>query len=285
LRSATTPPDVLDTASLERDAPRLLHQDERLVAVFKPSGWLVHPTGLDPRESRVLLRWLRDRLGRRVFPVHRLDKPTSGPVLFALDPSAAAAVAADFAARRVAKRYLAVVRGHPPDTLTIDRPLSRIARTVAGPRDADKAARTEVRRLATSELPWPNDRHPTSRYALVACYPEGGRQHQIRRHLRHASYPLIGDTTYGHGLHNRLWRERLGVSRLLLTCCDLALRHPEGGSPLVLHALDPDFATLARRLGWEEALSCIDEPQEDGMLTAKIAALANAPALLPEDDA
>lgn len=186
-------------------------------------------------------------------------------------------MAADFAARRVAKRYLAVVRGHPPAALTIDRPLSRIARTVPGPRDAEKTACTEVRRLATIELPWPNDRHPTSRYALVACYPDGGRQHQIRRHLRHAGYPLIGDTTYGHGLHNRLWREHLGVSRLLLTCCDLAVRHPERNSPLVLHALDATFVTLARRLGWEEALSFVEAPHEDAMLRAKIAALENDP--------
>lgn len=205
-------------------------------------------------------------------------------MLFALDASAAAAVAAEFAARRVAKRYLAVVRGHPPETLTIDRPLSRIARTVPGSRDAEKAARTEVRRLATIELPWPNDRHPTSRYALVACYPDDGRQHQIRRHLRHAGYPLIGDTTYGHGLHNRLWREHLGVSRLLLTCCDLAVRHPEGNAPLVLHALDATFAALARRLGWEEALSFVESLHEDGMLRAKIAALA-APLPSPCDDA
>lgn len=230
------------------------------------------------------MRWLRGRLGRHVFPVHRLDKPTSGPVLFALDAAAAAALAADFAGRRVAKRYLAVVRGHPPETLTIDRPLSRIARTVPGPRDAEKAACTELRRLATIELPWPNDRHPTSRYALVACYPDGGRQHQIRRHLRHAGYPLIGDTTYGHGLHNRLWREHLGVSRLLLTCCDLAVRYPDSGALLALHALDATLATLARRLGWEEALSFVEAPHEDDMLRAKIAALA-APLASSCDDA
>jgi tRNA pseudouridine65 synthase len=190
---------------------------------------------------------LRDQLGRHVWPAHRLDRATSGVLLFALSPEVLARLAASFAAGAVTKRYLAVVRGWPPAALTIDHPLARLDDEHEGPA---RAAVTRLERLATVELPVRVDRYPTSRYALVALEPESGRRHQLRRHLKHAGHPIIGDTTYGQGRHNRLFRERFGLGRLLLHAAALGLDHPLDGTRLTIEAAPPaDFADVVAACG------------------------------------
>jgi len=204
---------------------------------------------------------LRRQLGRRVYPVHRLDKGASGVLLFALSRQVGQALNALFAHRRVEKTYLAVVRGYPPECGEIDYPLTRRREDIdrrQGPGVASRLSRdamTRFRRLATVELQHRVDRYPTSRYALVQLEPLTGRRHQLRRHLKHLSHPIIGDTTYGKSRHNRLFNDVLGCGRLLLACVELRLVHPVTGERLVLSAaLDTDFATLLRTLGWETVL-------------------------------
>jgi tRNA pseudouridine65 synthase len=242
----------------------VLHLDERLVAIAKPSGLLVHRSVVDSRERRFALQLLRDQLGRRVYPVHRLDKGTSGVLLFALDAPAAKALAAQFAEGRARKRYLAVVRGWPPEHGLIDRPLAGVedARLpAAGPEP--KPARTRFRRLASVELPVPIDRYPAARYALVELEPLSGRRHQLRRHLAGLSHPIVGDSTYGSGRHNRLFRERFGSDRLLLAGVELRVTHPDDGRELRLLAPPgDDFAALIEQLGWPDpgrGTSLLDE--------------------------
>jgi tRNA pseudouridine65 synthase len=216
--------------------------------VAKPSGLLVHRTALDSRATSFAVQRLRDQLGRPVYPAHRLDRATSGVLLFALEPAVHARLAAAFEAGEVAKRYLAIVRGWPAEALTIDHALSRLEEDAPG---AARPARTHLTRLATAELPLRVDRYPTSRYALVELEPLSGRRHQLRRHLRHADHPIIGDTTYGQGRHNRLFRERFGSTRLLLHALSLRLRHPLTGEWLSIVAPPPaDFAAVATALGW-----------------------------------
>jgi tRNA pseudouridine65 synthase len=225
----------------------ILHRDDQLVAVAKPSGLIVHPSGLAPDRDTCMTR-LRDQLGRWVFPVHRLDRGASGVLLFGLDPASARALADAFAGRRVRKRYYAVVRGVPPTSGEIDHPLP--AETGSGP---PLEARTSFRRLAEVELPYPVGPYPVARYALVLAEPETGRMHQIRRHLAHLRHPIVGDVTYGDGKHNRLFRERLGLRRLLLHARALELPHPQGGEPLRLEAPLPDeLAGLFRSFGWQD---------------------------------
>jgi tRNA pseudouridine65 synthase len=234
----------------------IIHRDEWLVAIHKPSGLLVHRTALDRHETRFAVQLLRDQIGRHVYPVHRLDRGTSGVLLFALDRGLAGALGARFEARQVAKRYVAVVRGHPPETGTIDHPLSRTAddcEFLPPGRDpgAVQAAVTHWRRLAVAELPHAVDRYASSRYALLELRPETGRRHQIRRHLKHAAHPVIGDATYGKGRHNRLFAELFGSRRLLLACVELRLTHPASGEALVLSAPPAaDFARVVDALGW-----------------------------------
>jgi len=238
----------------------VVHRDEHLCAVHKPSGLLVHRTPLERCATRFAVQLLRDQLGCQVHPVHRLDRGTSGVLLFALDRDAARATSAQFRAGAVAKRYVAVVRGHPPLAGTIDHPLARPydghehhppGREGAKP----QRAVTRYRRLAVAELPHAVDRYPSSRYALLELRPETGRRHQIRRHLKHVSHPVIGDATYGKGRHNRLFARLFCSNRLLLVCVELRLTHPATGKLLVLAAPPADdFIRVTDALGWSHAL-------------------------------
>ena len=231
----------------------ILYRDEHVVVIDKPSGLLVHRSPIDRHETRFAVQMLRDQLGRRVHPVHRLDKGTSGALAFALDRETATRLAAQFADQRVGKTYLAVVRGWPPARGVIDHPLEAVHdeyTPAAG--TGPKPCRTAYRTVATVELPVRVDRYPTSRYALVQLEPETGRRHQLRRHLAHVSHPIIGDSTYGKGRHNRLFAERFGVQRLLLACVGLEFAHPVTGAALVVRA-EPgaEFAALQRQLDWQ----------------------------------
>jgi len=186
---------------------------------------------------------LRDQLGCWVYPAHRLDRGTSGVLLFALDPEAAAKLAHAFERRCVRKSYLAVVRGFAPEAGTVDHPL-REGKTGPAP------AVTAFARLATAEISRAVGRYPTSRYSLVRAEPLTGRRHQIRRHLKHVSHPIVGDSIHGDGRHNSSVRQLTGVSRLLLHSRKLELVHPETLAPLSLEApLPAEMAAAIERLG------------------------------------
>jgi len=188
--------------------------------------------------------------------VHRLDRGTSGVLLFALDREIGRALSTQFETQQIDKTYLAVVRGHPEEAGIIDHRLTRqyddyefrAPNTVV----EAQAAVTRFRRLAVAELPYCVDRYPTSRYALLELKPQTGRRHQLRRHLKHLAHPIIGDATYGKGRHNRLFQELFGCHRLLLACLEMRLTHPVSGKPLKLSApLADDFVSVLQALGWE----------------------------------
>jgi tRNA pseudouridine65 synthase len=229
--------------------PAILHRDAGLLAIDKPAGLLVHPSALDRHEERNALDWLQAELGERLFPLHRLDKATSGVLLFARTAEAASAWGKVFEAGDVAKRYLALVRGWPAESGEIDYALARDPELPSAGQ-ARVPALTRYRRLRTFEWPFSVEgRHPTSRYALVEIETLTGRRHQIRRHFKHIAHPLVGDTTHGKGAHNRAVAGWLGVERLWLHAVSVELpgglrieappgeewaalmRAPEGGSP------------------------------------------------------
>jgi tRNA pseudouridine65 synthase len=212
---------------------RLLHLDDEIAAIDKPCGLLVHPSALDAHEERNALRLLREQLGGApLWPLHRLDKATSGVLLFARRLDTARAWRAAFDSGAVRKRYLALVRGWPPPAGEIDHPLARDAeRPSAG--QPHLPALTRYERLACFEWPFSVDaRHPTSRYALVAVEPTTGRRHQIRRHFKQIAHPLVGDTTHGKGAHNRAVAAWLGVQRLWLHAQRLQWRNLSLDAPL-----------------------------------------------------
>lgn len=232
-----------------QSAPRILYCDDEIVAVHKPAGLKVHRSGRQGANTPTTLAWVRNRLGQWVYPVHRLDQPTSGVLLFARSPEVASVLAAAFAGQRVHKTYLAVVRGHTPPGGLIDHPLvGNIHRPKAG--QVPKPARTAFERLAAVELNHPVGRYPTSRYCLLRLHPLTGRMHQIRRHLHHISHPVIGDTTYGDGRHNRFFRSHFDCRRLLLAAVKIAFRHPRTGFDLTITAPpEPSFAAVLRKMG------------------------------------
>ncbi|QEM83221.1 pseudouridine synthase [Halomonas binhaiensis] len=233
----------------------ILFQDDHLVAVHKPSGLLVHRSPLAGAESDFLVQRLRDQLGQKVYPVHRLDRPTSGVIVFALSSEVAARLNTAFSERLVEKRYLAVVRGIGPEEQCIERPL----REEDGSRPKAEMpaldATTVVRRLDSVELPVQVDRYPQARYSLMVANPLTGRRHQIRRHLAGIGYPIIGDAKHGKGNHNRFFREALDCPRLLLAAVGLRFQHPMTGHRLVLDCpLDDTMTRLFDRFGWNAHL-------------------------------
>ena len=231
----------------------VLHLDAWLVAVHKPPGLLVHRTGLDAHETRFAMQMVRDQLGRLVYPVHRLDKGTSGVLLFALTPEVARELGAAFEGQRVHKRYIAFVRGWPAGRMLVDHAL----REEDTARDAPaQPATTFIERLAPLELPEPDGRHATTRAALVQAEPHTGRRHQIRRHLKHIAHPVIGDATHGKGPLNRWWAARLGLQRLWLHALEIELPHParEGERLRIGSGIEQpwneDWQVLLRHEGW-----------------------------------
>jgi tRNA pseudouridine65 synthase len=233
----------------------ILYQDDRIVAVNKPSGLLVHRSEIDRHETENAMRTLRDQLGRWVYPVHRLDKATSGVLLFALDQATARCMTQSFAGKTVIKSYLAVVRGYAREAESIDHPLRECPdRMTDRQADLDKPAQeavTSYKRLATVELPHPGGRHATARFSLVLATPGHGRKHQIRRHMKHVFHPVIGDTTYGDGRQNRYFRENYDCRRLLLHAWEIRFPHPLSAQQLCIRApLDDDLGSLFAALGW-----------------------------------
>jgi tRNA pseudouridine65 synthase len=180
-------------------------------------------------------------------------------LLFALDLDVARAVSGQFERGEVAKTYLAVVRGHPPECGEIDHSLARMADEHAGIRGGPpQAALTRYRRLATVELPYRVDRYPSSRYALLELKPATGRRHQLRRHLKHISHPIVGDASHGKGRHNRLFQALFDCRRLLLAATEMRLTHPASGSELCLAAPPAeDFRRVVEKLGWGEVVASL----------------------------
>lgn len=222
---------------------RVLYADPWLLAVDKPSGMLMHQEFGGRREPAVLVDLLRRALAVDVvYPLHRLDRGTSGVVLFALDARTAREGGSMFENHAVHKRYLALVRGRAPDLGIVAQPLSR---HLGGPR---VPAETAFGRLATVES---EPRH----VSLMEAHPRQGRQHQIRRHLQHLNYPLIGDGRHGRADLNREFRARYGLARMALHASDVSLVHPRTGVRLHLTApLPPDLAEPLLRLGFDAEL-------------------------------
>jgi tRNA pseudouridine65 synthase len=239
---------------------RVLFANETLIAIDKPSGMLVHRTALAPKEGLAALQALRDQMGHRIFPLHRLDRPTSGVLLFAKDSDTARLMGGLFQSGLVRKEYWAVLRGWLPPSGTIEHALHPLKRGKGKDRDRPtQEATTHFRVLDQVACPFAGSRHATSRFSLVAVQPVTGRQHQIRRHFKHCCHPLIGDTVYGDGVQNRLCREHLGVHRLMLHAATLSFIHPVTHQGVHLSAPpDPTLKKLLDAFGFS-----LPEPPTD----------------------
>lgn len=229
---------MVHPADVANEPLSILYRDADLVAIDKPAGLLVHPSALDAHEERTAVQLLQRQLGEQLRPLHRLDKATSGVLLFARTPQAARHWGLAFEAGEIRKRYVALVRGWPQDQGEIDYPLARDPELPSAGQPRVPAA-TRYRRLACFDWPFSADgRHPSSRYALVDVEPLTGRRHQIRRHFKHIAHPLVGDTTHGKGAHNRAVAQWLGVQRLWLHAAAIELP----GGPSIEAACGPEWS-------------------------------------------
>ncbi|MBU1310585.1 MAG: tRNA pseudouridine(65) synthase TruC [Gammaproteobacteria bacterium] len=232
----------------------ILYQDEHLVAIDKPSGMLVHRSFLDKHETVFVMQTLRDQIGRHVFPVHRLDRPTSGVLLFALSSEVARLLGQQQEQQLWRKFYLAVVRGFLPQGGELDYPLKEqlddIADKFSRSDKAPQQAITRFQPLQQVELQIPVSKYPAARYSLVALQPLTGRKHQLRRHLAHLRHPIVGDTSHGDGKHNALFKQHFNCRRLLLVAKQLQLLHPLSGETLLFSAGLNELIPLFQQFGW-----------------------------------
>lgn len=225
------------------------------MAINKPSGLLVHRSPIDRHETEFAVQILRDQIGQFVYPVHRLDKPTSGVLLFALDKESAKLMSEQFRSRESKKSYLAVVRGYIDESGVIEHALSvkldKIADKDSSNDKEAQEATTHYRRVATVEIPFAVGKYDKTRYSLVSLEPQTGRKHQLRRHMKHISHHILGDTKYGRGEHNKLIREEFNCHRMLLHASSLQIKHPYTNDTLIIKApLDETFKAIYKFFNW-----------------------------------
>ena len=208
----------------------ILYRDEYFVAVDKPSGMIVHRSSKDVGTELVLLQTLREQIGSVVYPVHRLDQPTSGAILFGLSPSSAAAMVEQFTQRQVAKYYQAFVRGWMHRNGSLRMPLAIENRDHSRSRDKIEIrlqkTETDYSTIRWYEVPECLETGESSRFSLVEANPKTGRWHQIRRHLKHIAHPIIGDYRHGDDRYNDWIKKHYACDRLLLASCYIEFRHP-----------------------------------------------------------
>lgn len=249
-------PDNLPEEELPAPEIQILFEDEYLVAIHKPAGLLVHRTYLARKEKYFAMQMTRDLVGSHVFPVHRLDRPTSGVLLMAKSSEVANQLCQQFAEHKVRKRYLALVRGNMHESGELDYPLreelDKIADKFAQEKEAQEAV-TLYQPVLNAEIPFSSGRYPSSRFALMSLEPLTGRKHQLRRHMAHLRHPIIGDTTHGDGKQNRFFREHFQQNRLWLIAKQLSFTHPITGQALQIETeLEPEWLQVFTGLGWDE---------------------------------
>lgn len=207
----------------------IIYQDEYLIAINKPHGLLVHQSSIARDATEFALQMLRDQVGKHVSPVHRLDRKTSGILLFAFDKVTEVAMQQQFMNAETEKKYLAILRGFSPDAMDIDYPLAKENGTL-------QEAFTAFRTLQRAEIEVPFGKHLTSRYSLVEARPTTGRMHQLRKHFSHILHPIIGDRTHGCNKQNKLFLEKWNMTTMLLHASELSFIHPITSAPVQLKA-------------------------------------------------
>lgn len=222
----------------------ILYRDEHLIAINKPSGLLVHKSFYSGEADTYAIQELRKQIGQKVYPVHRLDRKTSGVLLFTLDKETLRAMSDQFATREVEKKYIAILRGWTKEEEeTIDYDL-------VNENEVKQKAVTYYRRLQTSEINLPFLKHQTSRYCLVEAIPETGRFHQLRKHFKHILHPILGCRKHGCNKQNKLLLQTFNMTRMTLHAYQLTFTHPITGERITVNAMiDEEFKKTGDLLG------------------------------------
>ncbi|GGE11383.1 pseudouridine synthase [Sphingobacterium cellulitidis] len=213
----------------------ILFEDDDLIAINKPHGLLVHKSSIAADTSEFALQLLRDQIGKKVYPAHRLDRKTAGVLLFSLNKEMDSAIQTAFSQNLIKKEYLAVLRGHTEPEGTIDYPLKKENGTI-------QEALTHYKTLAQTEIDLPFGKFQTSRYSLVLAEPQTGRMHQLRRHFAHIFHPIIGDRPHGCNKQNKLWKDTFEHDTMLLHAKKIQFKHPINQQDIIIEAnIQPEF--------------------------------------------
>lgn len=207
----------------------IIYQDHDLIAINKPHGLLVHRSPIASDATEFAVQILRDQIGQRVYPVHRLDRKTSGVLLFALNTEVDVNLQMQFQERKVSKTYHTILRGYTEDKGTIDYPLRRDDGKI-------QEAITHYETICRAEVPVPFGKHETSRYSLIEAKPETGRMHQLRKHFKHILHPIIGDRAHGCNKQNKFFKETWNMTTMMLHATELRVNHPKTNNELILRA-------------------------------------------------
>jgi len=229
----------------------IIFEDENIICVNKPNNVLVHHAFLSRNvaDEDSLLQLIEKEFQMKVYPIHRLDRKTSGLILLAKEKEFVSKFQELFIAKEIDKIYYGIVRGHSPETKTIDSPVKG--------RDANvhKEALTHLKTLANTTLDIPVKPYDSSRYSLVELSPKTGRMHQLRVHSNKISHPLIGDTKYGDKNHDVMFDENFGWKNLFLHAGMLKFTHPFTAEELTLKGNFPkDWIALFEEFSWTNPL-------------------------------
>jgi tRNA pseudouridine65 synthase len=207
----------------------ILYQDKDIVAIHKPHGLLVHRSPIAADASEFAIQLLRAQINQMVYPVHRLDRKTSGVLLFALNKETERALQIQFDQKKVYKSYMSILRGFAPQKGTIDYALKNEKEVI-------QDAITHFTTLQQSEIPLALGKHSTSRYSLILSEPETGRMHQLRKHFAHIFHPILGDRPHGCNKQNKLWLETFAMNTMMLHAYTLRFEHPVTKNSLTISA-------------------------------------------------
>ena len=223
----------------------IIYQDEYLVAINKPHGLVVHRSDYIGDADVFAVQELRNQIGQLVYPCHRIDRKTSGVLLFALASEVNALMHKQFAENKVKKKYLAIVRGYTDDSGWIDYPLTNEKGKV-------QEAITGYSKLKRTELDIPSGNFKTSRYSLVETYPQTGRLHQIRKHFAHILHPIIGDRPHGCNKQNKLFKDRFEMTTMMLHAAEIVFNHPVTKKEVTIQAnIHSEFSRMLNLMGWK----------------------------------
>lgn len=226
----------------------IVYQDDYLIAINKPHGLLVHRSSIAQDTKDFALQQLKAQIGRHVSPVHRLDRKTSGVLLFALEKDAEKAMHQKFMQGEIKKEYLAIVRGYSPDDMEIDYPLKKENGVI-------QEAFTAFKTLKRTELPIPLGKYDTSRYSLIEAKPTTGRMHQLRKHFAHIFHPIIGDRKHGCNKQNRFFKEQFDMTTMLLHASKLQFNHPITEQEITISApIQEEFLRMMKLMGWNSTM-------------------------------
>lgn len=242
--------DPSEIASIYPILP-VIFEDEYLVAINKPHNLLVHRTKIAEEKTHFAVQILKKQLGFWVSPCHRIDRKTSGVLLFAKTKEAHAAMSQKFSKNEISKKYFTLVRGFVPDSGHCDRPLENEKGKL-------QEALTHFKCIQQIELPIAVSRYPTSRYSLVEVCPQTGRTHQIRIHFAQMRHYIIGDKTHGECKQNKMFETKFGLDTMLLHAAEISFLHPVYNQNVVIKAtINQSFATILNEIGFESIMNSL----------------------------